>query len=139
MNITSTVLFFGINLNWILFKLIISVHICLCGTLLTNMACSSSFTPLFITSTAHHITLSFKDRHNQTSFSLKHFSTIQRVLYSFIITLTLISPLATIISKLTSGDPIAFPNFIVCIAFTISAQGLLVFAWATKKAHGPKE
>ena len=107
----------GTNPNYILLKKI-SVCIRLSSTLSTIfMACSSSFTPLYDPQ------LSFKDRHNLTNFPLiRHSSTIQYTLAQFHHHLTPISPLATNISALISDGPVAFSDFIFCIASTISLR-----------------
>ena len=122
MNIASTVPFPGINPNCILFKLT-SVCVRLSSTLQTIFtACSSSFTSLYdpqlITSPFSlkigTITLVF----HSSGISLP--SNIRW--HSSIVTLTPISPLATIIFTLTSDVPVTFPYFILCIASTISLR-----------------
>ena len=133
MNIASTVSFPGINPNSISFKLT-KVRIQLSCTLSTIfMTCSSSFAPLYYPQLI-------------TSFFPLKIGTITPVFHSSVIplpsntcwhrstiTLNPISPPKTIISTLASDGPVAFPNFILCIASTISLRATFSTGRSTQR------
>ena len=116
MNIASTVPFPGINPNCNLIKSI-SVHIHFSSTLSTIlMACSCSFTLLY---DPQLITSSFPLKIGKSTFVF-HSSLIpltsNTCCHSSIITVTPISPLATIISRLTILQMVQLPFLISSFA-----------------------